>query len=71
MQQTLNIATLVLAILLITFILLQARGAGLGSAFGGESSVYTSRRGAEKILFYLTIGTAVLFFGTAAARLFL
>ena len=31
-------------------ILLQSRGAGMGQAFGGDSAVYRSRRGIEKIL---------------------
>ncbi|HXR26794.1 MAG TPA: preprotein translocase subunit SecG [Candidatus Baltobacteraceae bacterium] len=36
-------------------ILLQSRGAGLGSAFGGDSAVYRSRRGIEKTLYRFTI----------------
>ena len=46
---------------LIASVLLQARGAGLGSTFGGDSSVYRSRRGVEKRLFQFTIALAVLF----------
>ena len=42
-------------------ILLQARGAGLGATFGGDSSVYRSRRGIEKRLFQFTVVLAVLF----------
>jgi len=49
------------AILLITLILSQAKGAGLGSAWGGGSEFYTSRRGMEKILFITTIVLAALF----------
>ena len=51
----------VVSIGLMASILLQARGAGLGSTFGGESSVYRSRRGIEKRLFQFTILLAVLF----------
>ena len=36
-------------------ILLQSRGAGLGATFGGDSTVYRSRRGIEKRLFQFTI----------------
>ena len=36
-------------------ILLQARGTGLSSTFGGESTAYRSRRGLERTLFRLTI----------------
>jgi preprotein translocase subunit SecG len=49
------------SIALMASILLQTRGAGLGSAFGGDSSVYRSRRGIEKRLFQFTIALAVLF----------
>jgi preprotein translocase subunit SecG len=41
--------------------LLQARGAGLSAAFGGDSSVYRSRRGIEKRLFQFTILLGTLF----------
>ena len=52
---------IVVSIGLVTFVLLQARGAGLSSAFGGDSSVYRSRRGIEKTLFRFTIVLAFLF----------
>ena len=42
-------------------VLLQSRGAGLGATFGGDSSVYRSRRGIEKRLFQFTVVLAVLF----------
>ena len=58
----LKIAQIVIAILLIISILLQSRGSGLGSAFGGSSSVYLTKRGVEKKLFYATIVLAILFF---------
>jgi preprotein translocase subunit SecG len=44
-------------------VLLQARGAGLGATFGGDSSVYRSRRGVEKRLFQFTILLALIFVG--------
>lgn len=55
------IAQLVIAILLIGAILLQQKGTGLGSAFGGESGIYRSKRGMERILFVATIILAALF----------
>lgn len=61
MKQTLLIVQIVIAILLILAILLQHRGTSLGGAFGGEGAVYRSRRGAEKLLFYLTVILACLF----------
>lgn len=64
----LNIAQIVLAVLLIAAILLQARGTGLGAAFGGGGNVYRTKRGAEKKLFQLTIIIAILFFGVSLAN---
>lgn len=51
----LQIAQLLIAIAVGTSILLQARGTGLSSTFGGESTAYRSRRGIERTLFRLTI----------------
>ncbi len=62
---------IVISVLLIGAILLQQKGGGLGSAFGGDGQVYRSRRGIEKILFIVTIILAVLFIGGALASLIL
>jgi len=60
-----------LAVLLVVAILMQNRGAGLGSAFGGGGNVYHTRRSLEKVLFYATIVIAVLFFITAMVNIIL
>lgn len=65
LDSLLNILQLVFAVLLTTGILLQARGSGLGAAFGGTGNVYRTKRGAEKKIFQLTIVFAILFFGVA------
>jgi len=52
---------LIVSIALIFSVLLQARGSGLSGTFGGDSSVYRSRRGIEKTLFRFTIVLAILF----------
>lgn len=65
----LNIIEAVLAVLLVASILLQARGTGIGAAFGGSGNVYRTKRGAEKKLFQATIVLAILFFGLSLARL--
>ena len=44
-----------ISVALISSVLLQSRGAGLGATFGGDSSVYRSRRGIEKRLFQFTV----------------
>ena len=67
-QTILTTAQAVLAVLLVIAILLQTRGAGLGSAFGGEGNVYRTKRGIEKRLLQASIVLAVLFFGVAIAR---
>ena len=43
------------AVLLILFVLLQSRGVGLSSTFGGDGAFYRTRRGPEKLLFNLTV----------------
>jgi len=63
----LAIAEILVSFGLIAAVLLQSRGAGLGSTFGGESSVYTSRRGVEKRLFQFTVVLALLFVGVCLA----
>jgi preprotein translocase subunit SecG len=59
----LHIVQIVLAIAVVVFILLQVRGAGLGSVFGGSSAgtVFKTRRGVEKLVFNATIVFVVLF----------
>jgi preprotein translocase subunit SecG len=57
----LQIGQVIIAIAVATSILLQARGTGLSSTFGGESTAYRSRRGLERTLFRLTIILIVVF----------
>lgn len=71
MELTRDIVHLALSVLLMTLILVQSKGAGLSAAFGGGSgNIYTARRGAEQIVFRITIVVSVLFFGLALGRLF-
>jgi len=65
MDLTISIIQIILSVFLITFILLQHRGTGLGGIFGGEGNVYRTKRGFEKFLFIATIVTAILFIGVA------
>ena len=53
--------TAIAAVVMIVMILLQQQGSGLGGAFGGDSGSYRSKRGVEKIVFNLTIVSAVVF----------
>lgn len=71
MDFILNIIQIVIAIFLITAILIQQRGTGIGGAFGGGGEVYYKKRGMEKIIFIATIVFAVLFVLTALMRMLL
>lgn len=68
LKTTIGIAIFVVSVLTVTCILLQARGSGLGSAFGGDGNVYRTKRGVEKRLFQATIVLAIVFFGLALAN---
>ena len=57
----LEILVFITAILTVILILLQQRGASLGSGSGSSSELYTTRRGLEKSLFVTTIVTSVIF----------
>ncbi len=61
MNQVINIIQIILALALIGLIILQSKGTGLGSTFGGDMGFYGTKRGAEKMLFILTIVVATLF----------
>lgn len=60
LKTALMVVQLVLGISIIVTVLLQQKGSGVGSVFGGEAVVYRSRRGVEKLLHYTTIVAAVL-----------
>ncbi|OGF58193.1 preprotein translocase subunit SecG [Candidatus Giovannonibacteria bacterium RIFCSPLOWO2_01_FULL_43_160] len=57
------------SVLLVTAILLQQKGAGLGAAFGGSGQIYRSKRGVEKSLFIGTIILTILFVAIALFNL--
>ncbi|HUS59928.1 MAG TPA: preprotein translocase subunit SecG [Nevskiaceae bacterium] len=61
MKQFILIGQIIISLLLAASILLQAKGTGLGTAFGGSGEFYRSKRGVEKIVFIATIVLAVLF----------
>lgn len=62
MTISLQIIQIILSITLIVLVLLQAKGGGLGSIFGGDGGVYRTRRGLEKTIYQATIGLSILFF---------
>jgi preprotein translocase subunit SecG len=56
-----QIMQIIIAVSLTVAILLQTRGAGLGSVFGGTGTVFKTRRGIDKLLFRLTVAFTVAF----------
>ena len=66
-----TIVQLIVSILLMVSILLQQRGSGLSGVLGGDDSVYRSKRGAEKTLFYASIVFAIIFIGLSSLTLFI
>jgi preprotein translocase subunit SecG len=61
MNPILAVGQIIVSVFLIVAVLMQARGVGLSSAFGGDSSVYRSRRGIERQLMRFTVLLVVLF----------
>ncbi len=61
MESILPILQMVVAVILISLVLVQQGGSGLGSAFGQEGGGYSTRRGMQKHIFTGTIVFGVLF----------
>ena len=71
MNPVLAAGQLVVCVAVTFAILLQSRGSGLGGTFGGDSTVYRSRRGIERRLWQFTIALIALFVAfSIAAYLF-
>jgi len=68
-MKLITIIQLVVAILLTVSILLQNRGSGLSSAFGGDFGGYYTKRGMEKFLFYLSMALGAIFIVLAIATI--
>ena len=72
MQTATNIVMIILSVLLITLILMQTKGSSFTGAFGSDAgSINRTRRGVEKTLFQVTIGTAGVYVVLAIANSFL
>jgi protein translocase SecG subunit len=57
----------VVSVFLVISILLQNRGAGLSSTFGGDFGGYYTKRGFEKFLFWASIVLGSCFIGISVA----
>jgi len=70
MKSFLLILNIVLSVLIIIFILVQGKGAGLGSAWGGGGEMFQTRRGMEKTILWLTMILIIIFFIVSLINLF-
>lgn len=73
MTTYISITQIIIAVLIITLVLLQQRGTGLGAAFGGggDGGVYSTRRGMQQKFYWATIVLGVAFVGMAMFQLFI
>lgn len=72
MATFIDIGLIITSIALIASVILQSKGAGLGGLTGADTgSVFTARRGIERVLFRVTIALSILFFILAIAAIFL
>ncbi len=63
LQSYFYIALIITSIALIASVILQNKGIGLGGLSGSETSnVFSTRRGIEKTLFWITIVLSAVFF---------
>ena len=69
MQTYFNVAQIIVSLVLISVLLLQVRGGGLGGIFGQPDSTFRTRRGVEKTLFQFTIALVVLFVALSVVSL--
>ncbi|MEK7634138.1 MAG: preprotein translocase subunit SecG [Patescibacteria group bacterium] len=70
MKNFLLILNIVLSVLIIVFILVQGKGAGLGSAWGGGGEMFQTRRGMEKVILRLTTAFIIIFLVVSLINLF-
>ncbi|MDO8497788.1 MAG: preprotein translocase subunit SecG [bacterium] len=54
-------ANIITSIVIVALILLQGKGAGLGSAWGGGGEYFQTRRGVEKVTLRLSVAMIALF----------
>lgn len=62
MKDILLVINIIVAVVITIFILLQGKGGGLGSAWGGGGETFQTRRGIEKVTLKLTVAAILIFF---------
>ena len=56
----LKVVQIILSILIVMLVLLQSKSGGLSVSVSGAFTMYRAKRGIEKVIFIVTIVTAVL-----------
>ncbi|MFZ6035148.1 MAG: preprotein translocase subunit SecG [Patescibacteria group bacterium] len=70
MKNILLIVNIILSVVIVVLILVQGKGAGLGSAWGGGGEMFTTRRGIEKVILWLTSVAIAVFLVISLVNLF-
>ncbi|KKP73711.1 MAG: Preprotein translocase, SecG subunit [Candidatus Roizmanbacteria bacterium GW2011_GWA2_35_19] len=70
MKNFLLVLNILLSVFIVVFILIQGKGAGLGSAWGGGGEMFQTRRGMEKVILWMTTIFIVVFFAISLINLF-
>jgi preprotein translocase subunit SecG len=61
MNQILYYSQIAVSVILIILITIQQRGAALGAGFGGGGEIYSTKRGAQKKIYYATVAATTIF----------
>lgn len=69
MKDYLPLIQIAVSVILIVLVLLQQRSQALGSAFGGDSGFYSTRRGMQQKMFWATVVLGILFIALALLNL--
>lgn len=71
LERYFDIGLIITSIALIASVILQNKGVGLGGLTGSDAgNIFTTRRGIEKTLFWITIGLSVLFITLTLATVY-
>jgi len=61
MNTILFYSQIAVSVILIVLVVIQQRGTALGAGFGGGGEIYSTKRGAQKKIYYATIAVATIF----------
>ncbi len=70
MKNIFLVINVLLSVIIVVLILVQGKGAGLGSAWGGGGEMFTTRRGIEKSILWITSISIIVFFAISLVNLF-